>query len=175
MAGELIIAKRAEGKHRVVVRTTEEGTGIQFRLEFVARAFENAGFEATEWPPKSLDGRFRIDGYAGPPGDALDAEGLTEVMLSLTETGGKLVPYFSVYYRDETAEPPTEEALVSGVTEVTVAKKNRGWQFALGFGGGGGTVTGATTKSLWKSALATLISAGAGYGIGSQFEYWSVE
>jgi len=179
LTGRLEIAK--VGSNQYEVRFGQPGwsegdSSMLYSVEFVAEDFSNIGMR--NWPPEPVDDkRYRIENERvyGFPFDSFAAEGLSEVMMELAATEDNLAPYFSAYYKDETVEPPAEEELIAKVTEVTVTKKNRGWQFALGFGGGGGTVTGATTKSLWKSFLATAISAGAGYGIGSQFEYWSVE
>jgi len=154
-----------------------------YRLEFTATSFEdvsmNPGYQGPnypEWPPTPLDGSFVLEGRVhGFPYDRFRTEGLSMLMLALRETTDNVSPRFSAYYVDETVEEPTEQELATGVTEVTVTKKNRSWQFALGFGGGGGTVAGVATKSFWKSILALLASAGAGYSVGSQFEYWSAE
>jgi len=177
--GRLEIAKTAEDKR--VIRLGQPGypaiqTEMIYRLEFACRDFSSISMNPEEWPPAPLDGRYRVDGEVhGFPKDRLATEGLSMVMLKLRETSDNRCPYFSAYYVDETVENPTEQELATKVTEVTVAKKNRGWQFALGFGSGGGGITGVTTKSVGKSVLALLASAGVGYGVGSQFEYWAVE
>jgi len=193
------ITKVGENEYRIGIGTSPPpGNHIAYELRFVADDFQNVeeypfdtehrGPDYPEWPPTPLGGReYVLQGAGGGKyGDSLIASGLSKVSVSLWKTEGNtpewtganplpLLPHFTVLYLDRTAEGAEEQELVSKVTEATVVKKNRGWQFALGFGGGGGTITGATTKSLWKSLIGTIIPAGIGYGIGSQLEYWGVE
>lgn len=175
--GRLEIAKVGEDQHEIRLGQPEYQQGdstMVYRLEFSADDFANISMN--EWPPTQVNGRYRIDEFVyGFPWDRLKTDGLSMVMLRLRQTSDNRCPYFNAYYVDETVENPTEQELATAVTQVTVVKKNRAFQLASAFGGGGAVITGASTKDFVKSAIATIAGVGIGYGIGSQLEYWAVE